>query len=314
MGRWRVALLLALVLALAIHAPWALQGVYALAYRASVGRLPPLPPPGAGERLLVLSPHPDDESLCCGGLIREALAQGAEVFVAWLTSGDGFEGDAALLDRTLRPGHGDYQALALRRMGEAQRAAQVLGLPPDHLFFLCYPDRGLLHFLERRAIPYTSPYTGLGAVTYPGCFSPGAPYTGEALEKDLEGVLERVRPTLLLAPSPLDAHPDHRATAYLALRALRPGVRALFWIVHGGWEWPLPKGYHPGLPLEPPPRGRGLSWRRLDLPPSAEEAKRQALLAHQSQQHLLSRFLMAFIRRNELYSPLPRHPLPESGR
>lgn len=305
----------ALGLALAVNAPWALQGVYALAYRASVGRLPALPPPGAGERLLVLSPHPDDESLCCGGLIREALAQGAEVFVAWLTSGDGFEWDAALLDRTLRPGHGDYQALALRRMGEAQRAAQALGLPLDHLFFLCYPDQGLLHlFLERRAAPYTSPYTGLGAVTYPGCFSPGAPYTGEALEKDLEGVLDRVRPTLLLAPSPLDAHPDHRATAYLALRALRPGVRALFWIVHGGWEWPLPKGYHPGLPLEPPPRGRSLSWRRLDLPPSAEEAKRQALLAHQSQQRLLSRFLLAFVRRNELYSPLPRHPLPEPGR
>ncbi|WP_407938925.1 hypothetical protein [Meiothermus taiwanensis] len=37
--------------------------------------------------------------------------------------------------------------------------------------------------------------------------------------------------------------------------------RLRFWMVHGGLEWPLPKGLHPQLPLEPTPWGKGLSLR-----------------------------------------------------
>ncbi len=305
--RWfRIALLFLLVFGLIINAPWVFQHVYAAYFRRLTGQIPPWPGPGAGERVLLLSPHPDDESACCGGLVRRALSRGAEVYVVWLTSGDGFEWDTALLDRTLRPSPKDHRDLGLRRMGEARAAAERLGLPGTHLFFLGYPDRGLLHlFLEHYTQPYRSPYTGLEAVSYPGSFHPGAPYTGQALEADLGRVVENVRPTLLLAPSPLDAHVDHRATGYLALRLLgtHSGLKGAFYIVHGGLEWPLPKGYHPALALEPPPRGRELPWLRLDLTPKEEEAKRQALLAHRSQMQILGRFLLAFVRKNELFSP-----------
>lgn len=312
MPRLRLALFVFFLLAaLIVNAPWITQRLYSLYYERSVGRLPTLALPGPGERILILSPHPDDESLCCGGFIHKALAQGSGAYVVWLTSGDGFEWDAALLDRTPHPSALDLQDLALRRMAEARRAASTLGLDPKHLFFLCYPDRGLLHlFLEHYRTPYTSPYTHLAQVSYPGCLTPGAPYTGQALEADLQRVVAQVRPTLLLAPFPLDAHADHRATAYLALRLLRPGLPGLFWVVHGGLEWPLPKGFHPGLPLEPPPRGRGLPWQRLDLDPSDETVKQAALLAYQSQMEILGRFLLAFVRRSELFSPLPlpTHP------
>ena len=37
--------------------------------------------------ILVLAPHPDDESLGCGGLIAQACAAGIEVHVAILTDG-----------------------------------------------------------------------------------------------------------------------------------------------------------------------------------------------------------------------------------
>ncbi|MCL6569368.1 MAG: PIG-L family deacetylase, partial [Meiothermus silvanus] len=117
-----------------------------------------------------------------------------------------------------------------------------------------------------------------------------------------------VKPTLILAPSPQDAHPDHRATGELAIRVLgRRGEleRLRYWIVHGGLEWPLPKGLHPALPLEPPPRGRGLPWERLDLDSEEEQTKLEATRAHVSQMELLSRFMLAFVRKNELYSPTP---------
>src|SRR5690606_16065184 len=37
----------------------------------------------AGARILVVAPHPDDESLCCGGLIATARRAGAEVSIVW---------------------------------------------------------------------------------------------------------------------------------------------------------------------------------------------------------------------------------------
>ncbi|MGC8904921.1 MAG: PIG-L family deacetylase, partial [Thermus sp.] len=84
--------------------------------------------------------------------------------------------------------------------------------------------------------------------------------------------------------------------------------RLYFYVVHGGLEWPLPKGFHPGLPLEPPPRGRHLPWRRLDLTPEEEQAKLQALKAHRSQMELLGRFMEAFVRKNELLAPYAPPP------
>ena len=45
---------------------------------------------GSATRLLVISPHPDDETLGAAGLIRRVVASGGAVRVVWMTSGDGF--------------------------------------------------------------------------------------------------------------------------------------------------------------------------------------------------------------------------------
>src|SRR4030095_6335023 len=42
------------------------------------------------DRLVVLSPHPDDETLAAGGLIQRVLQSGGKVKVVFLTSGDGY--------------------------------------------------------------------------------------------------------------------------------------------------------------------------------------------------------------------------------
>ncbi|WP_041433804.1 PIG-L deacetylase family protein [Thermus sp. CCB_US3_UF1] len=302
---WGVFLLLGAG-AILLNAPGLFQHAYAWYYRGKVGSLPAYPGP-LKVRLLVLAPHPDDEALAAGGLIQRVLAAGGAVYIAWMTLGDGFQWDAALLDRTLRPRPEDLRRLAIRRREEAKAAARTLGVPEDHLYFLGYPDRGLLHlFLENFYTPYRSPATGLDRVAYPGTLTPGAPYTGRAWEEDLGRVLDRVQPGLVLAPAPEDAHVDHRATAYLALRLLGERGwldRLRFYVVHGGLEWPLPKGLHPGLYLEPPPRGRHLAWQRLDLTPEETRVKLQALEAHRSQMEILGRFMEAFVRKNELFAP-----------
>jgi LmbE family N-acetylglucosaminyl deacetylase len=303
--RWlrkRYALLAAWLAALVvINAPWIFAWGYGFYYRLTVSRLPQLAL--MGERLLVLSPHPDDESLCCAGAIQQVLKSGGEVWVLWFTNGDGFEWDASLLEHTLRPRGRASLELGRRRMEEARQAARRLGIPEGHLFFLGYPDRGLEALLQRypQGAPYRSHLTGVSRVPYPGALSPGAPYTGESLRHDFRQVLERVRPTLVLAPTPRDAHPDHRAVGRLAQQEV-VAERLRFWIVHGGLEWPLPKGLHPQLPLEPAPRGKGLPWQRLPLDVAERAAKLEALRAHTSQMRLLARFMLAFVRQNELFS------------
>ncbi len=301
--------LVALGLFLLINAP----SVTALVYQVRFGRVVDTLPAAVGfapnDRVLIVSPHPDDESLCCAGMIQQALAAEAQVFIVWLTSGDGFELDAVLTEHTLRPGDPGLRRLGVRRSIEARNAAQVLGVPSDHLFFLNYPDGGLQHlFLDYYVRPYRSTYTGLAAVSHADALSPGAAFTGENLQRDLTTVFDQVNPTVVLAPSPQDRHPDHRTAGDLTLRILGNAnevIKARWWIVHGGLEWPLPKGLRPRLPLYPPPRGRGLPWQRVDLTPEQEDVKLHALQAHRTQMSFEPRFMRAFVRRNELWSPEP---------
>ena len=45
-------------------------------------------PSSAQDRLLVVAPHPDDETIAAGGLIQSALHAGAAVRVLFATDGD----------------------------------------------------------------------------------------------------------------------------------------------------------------------------------------------------------------------------------
>lgn len=307
----RRTLLTIVIYVLALTAAYAINAGGALVFYpravAAVAALPPEPPYRAGQRLLVVSPHPDDETLCCAGSIQQAQAAGARVDVVWLTSGDGFELDAVLLDRAPRPSSEQLQGLGQRRIQEARAAMRALRVPQNHLTFLGYPDGGLLHMaLENYATPFRSRYTRTTQVPYAGTRSPGAAYTGLNLERDLRAVLDQVKPDLVLAPSPEDQHPDHRATSFFITRLMAArgqADRLRYWIVHGGLEYPVPKGLHEHAPLLIAPRGRQLAWRRLDLTPVQEEAKRLALTQHRSQMSVMSRFLLAFVRDNELLTP-----------
>ncbi len=296
-----VGLVLALGLAFAINATSALTLLYPRA-TAAVRALPELSAPRAGQTLLVVSPHPDDESLCCGGQIVRALQAGAQVYVVWLTSGDGFELDSALLDRTFRPRRVATENLGRRRMNEAAAAAAVLGVPAAHLTFLGYPDGGLLRMWQDPA-PVRSPHTGALRVPYTSALSPGAVYTAANLRRDLGQVFDQVRPDVVLLPSTSDAHRDHIATSLFTQELLRRRgwtARARYWIVHGGLEWPVPKGLHESFPLLIPPRGHYLTWQRADLTPQQEALKLRALRAHRSQMLVMPRFMTAFVRQNEL--------------
>jgi LmbE family N-acetylglucosaminyl deacetylase len=282
---------------------------------------PPTPPPApaapfptvdASTSLLVVAPHPDDEVLCCAGVIQRVLKAGGRATVVWLTSGDASEMDLLVIEKSLFLQPQKLRDLAARRTEEARSAATLLGIPPEQQIFLGYPDRGVMALLtDHYTTPYFSKYSGSSTVPYDSALGPGHPYTGVSLEHDFEAVVQRVRPTLVLAPSPRDSHPDHEAAGILTMRALSRRdelSRARYWIVHGGEPWPMPRGYHPTRAQSPPPRSKGLSLASFELTSEEQERKLQALRAYQTQMRVMSSFLLAFVRKTELYSD---NPMPE---
>jgi LmbE family N-acetylglucosaminyl deacetylase len=259
--------------------------------------------------LLVVAPHPDDESLCCAGAIARARAAGARVAIVWITSGDAFEMDAHVVEHRLLTKNKDLLELARLRMQEAARAAQLLGVEPQAAVFLGYPDRGVSKLLhENFDVPYRSPHTGVAAVPYGEALAAGAAYTGRNLERDFRAVIARVKPTWILAPTPLDEHEDHRATGELVIRvlgALPEPAPVRYWIVHGGFEWPRPRGLHPDAQLLAPRRARALPWISFALSPAERSAKESAIRLYATQMRLTSSFMLAFVKRNEIYSAAP---------
>jgi len=297
----RTAALAAALLA----AAWAAGGGAAVAAASPAVEAASLPPFSADTSLLVVAPHPDDETLCCGGIVQRVLHAGGHVTVVWITSGDAERTGLLLIERVLwNPARA--RQFGAQRMAEARAATARLGVPRSGQLFLGYPDGGVRELLgEYRTTPYTSRTTGKAAVPYPDALFPGHPYTGDSLERDFAAVLEHVQPTLILAPSPADCHPDHRAAGLLTIgvsgrHAMLPRVR--YWIVHGGEGWPSPRALMAGVPLTPPPRSRGLAPAPFALLPAEEDGKLDALGAYATQLRVMAPFLLAFVRTTELFS------------
>lgn len=82
-------------------------------------------------RLLVIAPHPDDETLGCGGLIMDHRRKNLPVGILYLTDGSASHRRHPLLAAP---------ALAELRAREALAAAAALGVDTGELLFLNLPD------------------------------------------------------------------------------------------------------------------------------------------------------------------------------
>jgi len=89
--------------------------------QSAVESLPDVLMPQSGQRVLVFSPHPDDETIGVGGYIAQSIENGADVRIVLVTNGDF---------------HGNEQV----RYTEFKKATQILGVPETNLVFLGFPD------------------------------------------------------------------------------------------------------------------------------------------------------------------------------
>ncbi len=89
-------------------------------------------------RALVIAPHPDDETLGCGGTLARLTDAGTEVTLVLVTDGEATRGAA-------RP----PVATGRARLGEARRAGDHLGIAS--VVSLALPDGAVSHHLEALA-------------------------------------------------------------------------------------------------------------------------------------------------------------------
>jgi len=265
---------------------------------------------GHAARVVVVAPHPDDETIAAGGLIRRLVDAEATVHVVFVTSGDGYPDAvrASLHGRAPRPA--DYVAYGSMRRREALDAAHRLGLPRAAVHFLAFPDGGIdalwqAHWARDR--PYTSPFTGSDSPPYPGVVDPHAEYDGQDLTAALSEVLADVHPTLVVMPHPDDVHLDHAATARFVVEAMERltarhelprDLELITYLVHDPF-WPPTAAETATLP--PPRRIHDTAWLQFPLSAKEQAAKATALRAYASQLAFMPDLLARFLRPNELF-------------
>jgi LmbE family N-acetylglucosaminyl deacetylase len=262
------------------------------------------------DRILVLAPHPDDESIACAGVIQQAVKQKTPVRVVFMTYGDVNEWSFLLYQKHPVLAPGAVENMGMLRHDEAIAAAITLGLSTDDLIFLGYPDAGTLFIWYRHwrdTAPIRSILTRVTKVPYANAFRPGAPYKGEDILRDLEKIIGEFKPTKIYVSHPGDLHPDHRALylfTRVALWDLKGAVNPkLFpYLVHCS-HWPRPRGENRELPLSaPPPFDRQIAWTICPMSPEDLDVKKRAVQCHASQ---CNSALLSFVRKNELFGDFP---------
>jgi LmbE family N-acetylglucosaminyl deacetylase len=270
------------------------------------------------DRILVLAPHPDDEVLGTGGVIQQAVALKLPIKIVFFTYGDSNEWAFLLYRRHPVVFPGAVETMGLVRHDEAINASRILGVGAQNLIFLGYPDFGNLniwYYHWGQSPPYRSIMTRVIAVPYKDAYRFGAPYKGEEIVRDLRSILRDFKPTKIFVSHPADHNGDHLAL-YLYLRValwdegMDGQVQLYPYLVHY-LTWPKPKGFHPEKYLTPPDAlAGGEDWEQYHLSAPQMVNKKKALEAHKSQYFSSPRYLLSFVKFNELFgdfAPLRLH-------
>jgi N-acetyl-1-D-myo-inositol-2-amino-2-deoxy-alpha-D-glucopyranoside deacetylase len=258
----------------------------------------------AGPRLLVIAPHPDDETVGTGGAVALARQRGWDVTVVFVTCGDGFYQAVRRRGESM-PAAAKMQAYGASRAAEASRATATLGIPASNVIYLGFPD-GSTHFLwgTNWDGPALVGMNGANRVPYSFAMEPRAPYTGAELESQLELIVKRVRPTTVLIPDAADVHRDHwavNAFAQTALTRMDFAGPTLTYIVHRA-GYPASRGSHPAEPLDPPSAllSNGTRWLSLPISDRARQTQSDALADYVSQLRSDGKFVRSFVRPNQV--------------
>ncbi len=300
---------------------------------AHAKEIPLIEPFEATDRVLIISPHPDDDIIGCAGVIQRAIKAGAKVKVVYITCGDNnplsiisyndlfsliIGNKMFWLGELIASWKERFIALGQTRMQEAINAEKVLGLEEKDLSFLGYPDHGtdqMFIFSWDHTRPYSNSLAGHSCVPYEKGIGCDKGFTADNLMEDLKNAISEFRPTKIFVGHPSDANGDHWASYLYTVASLSdlgstiPKPKTYSYLIHVP-GWPLPRNYHPGHVMTPPEKFFGdilqlIDWHQLKLTPQEIEKKHEAILRHDSQARVSAFYLLSFVRQNELFGDFP---------
>ncbi len=238
----------------------------------------------SSDRVLIVAPHPDDETIACAGVIRYCLENKIPVYVVVVTNG----------------GNGE---LGVTRYHESLNATKILGLPSDNITFFEYTQGVDSLFNEN----WNKPIFINGNYTSDFAYEKNAPYIGVSLEKNFETVITNFNPTVIIYPNPNDSNPDHWGTSSFveyATNNLNYNGKIYTYLVHVSSVWPFPRGYFPQNYMLPPYfLANQNKWLLFPINNSDEKLKYNAVESYKSQLDGDPTYLLSFIRKNELFIP-----------
>jgi len=133
--------------------------------------------------VLILSPHPDDEVIGCGGLIRRVKKAGGKVYVLYFCVGNTQQ-------------YGSVSSIE-KRTEEIKQVSDFFNIDGYHL---AYSDDE--HHLQLDTVPQKKLIN--------------------LIEKGSEVAMDKINPTMVLLPFGQSYHQDHRAVFQAGITACRP--------------------------------------------------------------------------------------------
>lgn len=94
-----------------------------------------------GKKILLFTPHPDDDAFCCGGTLALLAKNGNTVRIAIYTNDDKGSYDPGMTS----------ERLARIRKAEEEEGNRILGIPTENLMWMGHHD-GLLEYVDARRL------------------------------------------------------------------------------------------------------------------------------------------------------------------
>jgi len=249
--------------------------------------------PEEGQTVLVFSPHPDDETIACGGYIIESMNRGARVIIILVTDGN-------------------RRNLSNLRYVEFENATSILGVPRENLIYLGYPDSRLaqqnqqeLQEVLAKKIEEYSP--DILFYPHPADNHKDHSATGIIVEKIMEEMQKKIEDMEQLEGLE-ELIKEEVLEEMVRAEKLSKKITVYKYLVHHK-DYPHPKKYVPNLFMLPPLDLITIDggWERFMLSGETKQLKERALRTYVSQLRnpLLKNLLESSIRENEIFAVEP---------
>jgi len=137
------------------------------------------------KKIIVFAPHPDDETVGCGGAIAKRISQGYDVLIVVMTDGRHAFSHSLGIHSDPSP-----EEVKMKRREEIKGVMKIYGLPEENLILLDFEDRKLQE-------------------------------NAEEAEEIVAQILEKNRPEEIYFPAKQDYHKDHKATNRIVKNSIR---------------------------------------------------------------------------------------------